>query len=191
MPHALTAGLIAGGKSSRMGRDKACVEIAGIPLWRRQLDVLAALEPTEILISGRPAAAYAASGLEIVEDEIRDAGPLAGVAAMLARIRTPLLLVLAVDMPFMTSAYLAKMLHKCGGQTGVVPRHDECFEPLAAVFPKAAAPLFEGALANGNHSMQKLVRDCFAARLIEVFHVSASDLPLFKSVNSPSDLPAV
>lgn len=172
-----------------MGRDKACVDIAGVPLWRRQLGLLAALEPTELLISGRPAAEYATSGFEIVEDQIAGAGPMAGVAAMLARTRAPLLLVLAVDMPFMTSACLERVLGHCTSPMGSVPWHGAFYEPLAAVFPKRALPMFEYALSKGDHSMQQLVRDCIAARFVEEFHIPAADLPLFRSVNAPADLP--
>jgi len=183
-----TAGLLAGGKSSRMGRDKACVEFAGVPLWRLQLATLAALAPMETLISGRPAAMYSASGCEIVEDEIREAGPLAGVAALLARARAPLLLVLAVDMPHMTSACLEGVLKRCTSEVGTVPKCGGFYEPLAAVFPKAALPLAQAVLSSGAPSMQQFVRDCIAARLVKENLVAEPDAFLFKSVNEPADL---
>ena len=171
-----------------MGRDKASIILSGLPLWQRQIKVLNALCPNEILISGRLDGPYSESGFEIVADTIGEAGPLAGVAALLARATHPLLLVLAVDMPFMTTAYLSTILKACGERIGVVAQHDGLYEPLAAAFPKAALPLAEAALSNGDHSLQRFVRDCFAAGLLEVYQIAVADLPLFRSVNSPTDL---
>ena len=50
----LTAVLLAGGQSRRMGTDKATVEIDGVPLWRRQVGLLASLEPVEIVVTDEP-----------------------------------------------------------------------------------------------------------------------------------------
>ena len=77
-----SAVLLAGGKSSRMGRDKALLEIDGEPLWRRQLATLRALEPEQLMVSGPPRGEG-----ETVADEIEDAGPLGGVAAALPNAR--------------------------------------------------------------------------------------------------------
>ncbi len=60
--------LLAGGKSSRMGTDKAGVLIQGVPLWRLQLATLRDLGPEEIFISGRDSGPYAEEGLEILKD---------------------------------------------------------------------------------------------------------------------------
>src|SRR2546428_9892635 len=94
-----SAVLLAGGQSTRMGRDKAGIVLDGIPLWQRQFEILRELRPHEIFISGPPRKEW--SGLEVVADETPDAGPLAGLVASLRRCRSPLLLVLAVDLPRM------------------------------------------------------------------------------------------
>ena len=64
-----------------MGRDKAGVEFAGEPLWQRQLRTLRQTGADEILISGREDACYRDCGFPVIEDKVRDSGPLAGVAA--------------------------------------------------------------------------------------------------------------
>ena len=94
-----------------MGRDKAFLEFEGEPLWRRQIATLQQLEPAQIMISGSSRAEW--NEYEIVTDEIVDAGPLAGVAAALQKCAAPLLVVLAVDLPRMTTDFLRSLLALC------------------------------------------------------------------------------
>ena len=108
MSHA--AVLLAGGKSSRMGRDKSALPVNGEPLWQRQLAVLRATEPAEIFISGKSDGPYANCGVEILADDIPDCGPLGGIATALRRCTSERLLVLAVDMPAMTAEFLRSLL---------------------------------------------------------------------------------
>src|SRR5262245_60126217 len=97
-----TAVLLAGGKSSRMGQDKAELMIDGEPLWRRQVAILQAAGANEILISGRLDGPYADSGLPIIEDAESEMGPIGGIATTIAMARHPLALVLAIDLPRMS-----------------------------------------------------------------------------------------
>ena len=108
MSHA--AVLLAGGKSSRMGRDKFALPVNGEPLWQHQLAVLRATEPAELFISGKSDGPYADCGVEILADEIPDCGPLGGIATALRRCTSDFLLVLAVDMPAMTATFLRTLL---------------------------------------------------------------------------------
>src|SRR4051812_12491871 len=96
-----SAALFAGGRSSRMGSDKALLEIDGIPLWQRQLHTLQELHPTEIFLAGPVRPHWIESGLQIVGDVKADAGPLGGLVAVLRRCRATRLLVLAIDLPRM------------------------------------------------------------------------------------------
>lgn len=185
----LTASLVTGGQSSRMGRDKACLDYGGEPLWQHQLQILNALVPDEILISGRKEAECAASGHLIVEDHFKNAGPLAGIAALLARASHPLVLTLAVDMPWMTGAYFETLIGQCTPDCGAVPERAGFYEGLAAVFPKAALPLAEIALQASDHSVQRFVRECATRGFVRIVPVMENEKPLFKSLNSPSDLP--
>ena len=184
----LTACLVAGGQSARMGQDKACIDFRGTPLWRHQLQTLVALEPDEILISGRPGADYASCGYPDVEDQFKNSGPLAGLAALVARAGHPFVLMLAVDMPFITPAYLDSLLKRCKGSCGAVPENSGFYEGLAAVFPKSALPLAEATLNNRDHSLQRFVRECMTGNLVRIIPVPEEAQPLFKSLNVPSDL---
>jgi len=186
----VTACLIAGGKSSRMGSDKAGVEFEGTVLWKRQMAALEALSPVESLISGRAGAAYAESGLLIVEDEVSDAGPLAGIVSGLRAAAQPLVCFLAVDLPWICGNDLVSLLVACSETCGAVPAHDGYFEALAAIFPKTALPLAEMALQSEDRSLQHFVRECEARGLVRVIESANGNEARFKSVNSPEDLNA-
>jgi molybdopterin-guanine dinucleotide biosynthesis protein A len=181
-----SAVLLAGGKSSRMGRDKAFLEIAGEPLWQRQLATLRHLAPEQLMVSGPGREEW--SEYEIVADECADAGPLAGLAAALRKCATPRLVVLAIDLPEMTTDFLRSLLHLCSDHQGVVPRRSDRFEPLAAVYPAGCAALAEAALRDGDFSMQRFVRRALEQDLLLERSISEAETVLFANLNTPADL---
>ena len=177
-----SAVLLAGGKSSRMGCDKALLEIDGAPLWRRQLATLRALAPEQLLVSG-PSRGEG----ETVADEIAGAGPLGGVAAALHRCSAPLLVVLAVDLPEMTAAFLHGLLMLCRDGGGVVTRGPDFFEPLAAVYPKVAQALAWEQLQRGEFSMQRFVAAALREKLVVARKRQPEEDALFTNFNTPAD----
>ena len=136
--------LLAGGQSRRMGRDKALLPLPdGRLLWQRQLDVLRALEPAELFISGPARPGFPADVPTVGDIGPTMLGPLGGIAAVLATMRSARLLVLAVDLPMMTAAFLRGLLRHDPSQTqGAIPQAaDGFFEPLAAIYPRTALPV--------------------------------------------------
>ena len=193
MSHA--AVLLAGGKSSRMGRDKSALPVNGEPLWQRQLAVLRATEPAELFISGKSDGPYAGCGVEILTDEFPDCGPLGGIAIALRRCASERLLVFAVDMPAMTEEFLSKLLEEsqCEGK-GVVPvmaadgTGRANFEPLAAVYPRAALAIANECLRSGEFRLETFIRKLEASDLVSVHVVAEKYAALFTNWNEPEDL---
>ena len=188
-PPPFTAALLAGGKSTRMGRDKAAVLIGGQPLWQRQLSTLRAVRPHEIFISGKADGPCADAGVEILADNFPGLGPLAGIEAALRRASHPLVLVLAVDLPAMTADFLSGLIRDAGTGAGCVMRDDRWFEPLAAVYPRACLPLAEACLRDADRSMQRFVRIAVEQGFMRVRELPDSGRALFKNLNEPGDLP--
>ena len=176
--------LLAGGRSTRMGRDKATLVIEGQPLWQRQLDKLRALEPCELFISGRCAGPYASAGVEIIEDSVPGLGPLGGVAAALRRATSPRVLVLAVDLPRMSAEFLASLLRE---PHPTIPRHGNFFEPLAAIYPKCALPVAEEMLGQEDRSMQRFVRGLLERNWVQARTTRAAEVGYFKNLNHLDD----
>ncbi|MGB8166814.1 MAG: molybdenum cofactor guanylyltransferase [Chthoniobacteraceae bacterium] len=177
--------LLAGGRSTRMGFDKATLLMDGQPLWQRQLDKLRALAPRELFISGRRDGPFAAAEVEIVEDAVPGLGPLGGVAAALRRAESPVVVVLGIDLPAMTATYLAGLVRD--GRPAI-PKNGNHFEPLAALYPKSALPIAETLLREDDRSMQHFVRTMIGAGLARSRRLSAAELFLFQNINAPEDL---
>jgi molybdopterin-guanine dinucleotide biosynthesis protein A len=184
----LTAVLLAGGESRRMGRDKAMIEFDGQPFWNRQLEVLRALRPEKIFVSARTTPSWLPSDAALLLDEPPSRGPLSCLTKALTAMRTTHLLALAVDMPFVTREQLAVLCELAVEGRGVVPAIGDRAEPLAAVYPAQAAIHFAEALAGADFSLQRVIRELAAAEKVRLFSVPAGDEHLYRSVNEPGDL---
>lgn len=161
-----------GGESSRMGRDKARLELGGRSLLARAADLLRQLTPTVLLSSG-PAPRYAELGLAEVQDERPGGGPLAGLAAALERAAESgadtWLLVLACDMPQAEAAVFRHLLAtaEARGWDGCMLETGAGVEPLFAVYRARCLHAVRRALAAGERKMTSFHRapgaEAFAA----------------------------
>jgi molybdopterin-guanine dinucleotide biosynthesis protein A len=183
-----SAVLLAGGESRRMGRDKAALVFRDEPLWRRQLRVLRDLGPEKVFVSARTESSWLPEGTELLLDEPPSRGPLSGLTRALAQMQTSHLLVLAVDMPFVTRDQLQFLCSQATDGCGVVPVIGERAEPLAAVYPREAAAEFVAALAGNDFSLQRLIRQLVATGRMRTFPVPVEEEHLYFSLNEPGDI---
>lgn len=177
--------LLAGGKSTRMGRDKAMLDFDDEPLWQRQLNTLRRLRPEQLLISGRPQKEW--EEWEVIPDLIAEAGPLAGLGAALRSCTSPLLVVLAIDLPAMTADYLLSLVTLSAEGRGVVPISPHGLEPLAAIYPKASLDLASDCLKSGDLSLHGFIRKACALGFLRLQPVAPNDLDLFANLNTVAD----
>ena len=187
---AFTGALIAGGRSSRMGRDKAFLDWQGRPLWEVQLAKLSSVGASELLVCGRREQGFEGDGFRFVQDDVEDLGPLAGLANALKEASHETVLVLAVDMPLVTAELLRELLGKCDGLPGrvVVPVVRGRFEPLAAVFPASLSSLAGLRLAGSDRSLQGFCAEALRIGLADGWPVPRDLEALFRSMNAPDDL---
>jgi len=188
MKATLCAALLAGGKSRRMGRDKAMLDWEGKPLWEHQMQTLLEVGPDEMMISGREDGPWAGKGHRVVQDRVLASGPIAGLAAVLAATRCQFVLAIAVDMPGLTSVYLEQLVSSCMDGRGVVPQIGGSYEPMAAIYPKASSTIAESLLSDNMLSLQNFVDCCISAGLLVPVAVDASTESLFRNLNTPGDL---
>ena len=181
----LTAVLLAGGESRRMGRDKATIEFEGQPLWNRQIDVLRAVGPEKIFVSVRTLPFWLPEEAELLFDDPPSRGPLSGLTKALAAMRTTHLIALAVDMPFMTSEQLDVLRELAAEGRGVIPTIGERAEPLAALYPTEAAVDFATALAGSDFSLQRVIRKLEAEEKVRLSVVPPQDEHFYRSMNEP------
>lgn len=125
----------AGGRSSRMGQDKALMPFLGSPLIGRQVARLRSLSSNISVITNRPQD-YAFLGLPCFPDLMPGEGPLGGLLTALNAVDTGTLAVLACDLPFIMPALLVEQhrLLMQGQYDAVIPRSPDGPEPLHAVY---------------------------------------------------------
>jgi molybdenum cofactor guanylyltransferase len=181
-----SAALIAGGKSSRMGRDKCLIERAGTPLWKRQSDLLRGLA-AEVMIVAPARPGWCPRDLRWIADEVTGAGPLGGLAAALSAASHPRVIVLAVDLPQMSEAYLRRLLPRSSDACGVVPLLEGFFQPLSAVYPRAAAGDAAKQLGEPDRSLQRLMRRLIDQNTMRSVPVAGIDRPCFRNLNAATD----
>ena len=169
-----------------MGRDKAFIEIDGVPLWQRQLRILQKLALTEIFLAGPPHRQWENVGCVILPDAQEDCGPLGGIVAALRVSSSDLLLALAVDLPHMSANYLRVLVDQADEGKGVIPWANH-YEPLAAVYPKRALGIAEQRLDAGEYSMQSFADACIRDELAIQQPVTSADAALFLNMNTPAD----
>jgi molybdenum cofactor guanylyltransferase len=156
--------LLVGGKSSRMGRDKAVLEINGVPLIQRATNLLAPLVTKITLVtSANPSSnsadtnPYSNFGLPLLPDRWPNVGPLGGIVTALAAPQSPWCLILACDMPFLTKEWLTFLLNQiseASAQTDVVvPETTRGLEPLCAIYRSTCAPTLAAALERGERKV--------------------------------------
>lgn len=184
----VTAFILAGGKSTRMGTDKAFVMLEGRSLLERALEVARAVT-SEVRIVGDPAkfAAFAPT----VEDIFPNCGPLGGIHAALRSSPTELNLILAVDVPFVSTELLHYLIQRARDSSATVTlaQSGGGYQPLCAVYRREFAEGAEKALRAGRYKIGGL----FAAGTTQLINEEELEragfsAALFRNLNTPGEL---
>tara|TARA_B100000927_G_scaffold133747_4_gene107806 strand:+ start:1355 stop:2734 length:1380 start_codon:yes stop_codon:yes gene_type:complete len=187
-PSSLDAVLIAGGKSSRFGEDKAFFDWNGEPLFQRQLKKLLALGPNQLWLSANGDQDYGElpNGVIRVDDDDEGLGPVGGLLNVFKRSEAERIVVLGVDLPLMEEGFLAKLVDD---DSGIVPKTQRYWEPLAAVYPREAMlAILESAMEQGNRKLQRLLDKAEQSGVTRAYAVSEEEGLLFTNLNSREDL---
>lgn len=185
-----SAVLLAGGRSTRMGRDKARLTHprSGLVMVVHQVATLRAAGCAECFLAVRAGMDYPEIGAEVTRlFDDGEGGPMVAVAAGLAQARAARVLVLAVDMPGVTAEWLRGLAARATPECGVVVRGVAGYEPLCAVYPARAAGIFFEAAAAGRFGLQPLVAAGVAAGWMR--EVGApDDAAVLANWNAPGDV---
>ncbi len=194
----VAAFILAGGASSRMGRNKGLLKIAGEPLILRTARVLEPLVSRVTVIG--PAGLYRKVGLRAVPDKIPGIrkvaayqGPLAGIVTALAFTPSPWNLILACDLPYLTAEWIELLLSRAvqSNAKAFVPRTPEGLEPLAAVYRREAyAPLAEAFRKGVRKMTDALAMIPVETIALQDFTVAGQNSLTLKNMNTPEDFKA-
>lgn len=183
--------ILAGGKSSRMGADKAFLEWDGRTLLAQALELARSITP-EVCIVGETS--KFAGFVPVVEDVFRGCGPLGGIHAALRASKAELNLILAVDVPFVPSALLQHLVERARNSTSTlatVPRASGHWQPLCAVYRQQFSEAAEDAIRAGRYKIDALFNAVEVQPIEEAELTEAGFSPgVFRNLNTPDDLQA-
>ncbi len=184
--------VLAGGRSRRMGTDKALIPMAdGECLWQRQWRTLSEAGIERRWLSVRAEQAWVPAELSVVRDAVPEAGPLAGMLAAAAAGDGTHLMVLAVDLPEVPVAWVCTLMARARPGCGVVGRWpDGAYEPLAALYPRGWLDEWRAAFGGSLHppGLQALLRERDAAGSVVVIPLGSEHDRWFRNFNTPEDL---
>jgi len=138
--------VLAGGESRRMGRDKAFLNVAGLPMIEHVIRALRSVVPHIIVVTNTPEA-YARYGVEVTGDVKDRRGSLVGLYSGLLRSSQDCNIVVACDMPFLNPGLLSYMAGLAEGHDAVVPKLGELVEPLHAVYSRSLLRVIEESIS--------------------------------------------
>jgi molybdopterin-guanine dinucleotide biosynthesis protein A len=186
----VSAAILAGGRARRFGgADKASLAVGRARIIDRQLAAVSALTD-DVRIVANDADRYAGLGVRVIADAITGAGPLGGIDTALRDARHDWTIVLACDLPFITSALLQRLVAECG--TGeeidaVAPRSARGLEPLCAIYHRRCAAVARVLIERGLLAAAGLL-DAVRTRVLEREALAPYDAgALFENVNTPHD----
>ena len=176
--HNVTGLVLAGGRSSRMGTNKALLEINGETLLQRSMRLLEQAGCSQVLISGN----Y--DGYRCVIDTA-PLGPLSGIAAGLEACQTERLLILPVDMPYMTSALVQLLMHFRFEGSGV--SYADAQFPLLLINNESNREILTELLSSDTPPNQRSITQFYRNAHITKLPVSPKYRHCFNNTNTPEE----
>ncbi len=180
--------VLAGGRSSRIGRDKSQLLFDGKALAQRAVDFLKDYFVEIIYVTNQPRKAPWSENLVVVEDEVPYQGPLGGILAGLQASDNRTNFVIGIDMPFFNIDILKVLLSRAEQNDVVVPRLVGGYEPLYAVYSKSCLPVIRQHLERGDFRTVSFYND------VKVLAISEDrlrdidpDLRAFFNINTLDD----
>ena len=179
----ITGIILAGGKSRRFGRDKAAYMVNGLPMIEHVYRALSTIT-SHVFLSIRDFDTPTTLPVPAVVDQYPGMGPLAGLHAGLAAAKTPWVLAVACDIPYVTPDVLWLLTDARSTDTAAVLARtpDGRNQPLCACYSAVIRSVVEEQLSAGRLSMSELLGLLSPVRIVEV-----PGAPL-RNINTPSDL---
>lgn len=188
----LAALILAGGRSSRMGRDKALIPVAGVPLLRRVVEVAESCCQGVYVLTPWPER-YQAVGASynLLMETNPGQGPMVALATGLSQIDCSWLLLLACDLPQLQPDILRRWEGYLGevppSHLAMIPRHGSRWEPLCGFYRPQALGSLQGFMATGGRSLQRWLDQV----LVTPISVGLEESQMLLNCNTPEDLRAI
>lgn len=161
----VTAVILAGGKSSRMGEDKGLLFYNGKPMVQYAID--ACRELTSKIFISTANTEYTRFGYELLADNFPGCGPVGGIEAGLSAAKTPGILVCPCDMPGISPGILQHIMQKSEGEKAVVAASAQGkIFPVLGWYSKTALPVIQKQMEEGDYKMLSLLKKLNAETVV-------------------------
>ena len=188
----VVAAILAGGDARRFGgRDKSQALVGGRTILSRQVDAVRPCVDRVLLVGHRGPAPHQ-SGIDLVPDRVAQQGPLGGLDAALAAAGGAAVLLLACDLPYITTPFVAHLIGQLDGVDAVIPRTERGYHPLCGVYAPSCRPAVARRLDAGLLRMRDLLADLRVHTLEAAEMARIGDVGhLLANVNTQADLDAL
>lgn len=180
MHEKITGIILAGGKSIRMGKNKALVKYKQKRLIDWAINIINPLVDYLIISSNEPIPKVP---YLMVKDEIENIGPIGGLYSALKKSQTKVNIIIACDTPKIPSELYEKLILKSKGYDAVIPVHEDgTYEPMVALYSKKILKIIEKQIANKDYKMQNLIAK------LKICKYKLTHSKPFMNMNTPTDL---
>jgi len=183
----MTGAILAGGRSRRMGRDKATLQFKNRPLITYVYETVKKVLP-EVLIISKHHTAIEGITSPILPDVTPKGGSLVGIATALLYASTDYVFIVGCDLPFLREEAIRYMMDQARGQDIVIPRTDAGYEPLHAVYSRSCLPPILRAIDSNRIKITDLL-PFFSVKVVrepELFFNKG--ISIFTNINTEEDL---
>ena len=178
----ISAIILAGGKSSRMGQDKGLMNYKGMPLIKYAIEILEPLTNDLIIVSNKPE--YQNFEFRTTEDVYYEKGPLAGIYSGLMQIQNDWSFVLSCDTPNLTTDILQSLQSDIYTSEVIVAKHKTQIHPLIGLYNKSCLSKLKTEIELEQLGLIKAIQKCN----YKTVDFTSFEEEIFKNINSPSDL---
>ena len=180
--------ILAGGKSNRMGTDKAFLMIQEEPLLKRTIRLIGPFCKT-VAISGQKSG-FAEFKTEMVPDLYVGCGPISGIISSLKHSATDWNFIIGVDLPFINDELVLFLISQIGQYDCIIPMHKGGVEPLIGLYNKQISPIIEEMINTGDHKLMRLL-DKLNAKYIDCNSLVNKYPRLFTNINRLEDYQSI
>lgn len=179
--------ILAGGKSSRMGRDKAFLELDGKSFIAKLCEELNCFE--EKIIARGNKSEISDTSWKCISDNYQEKGPIGGLHAVLSNCESQVMFCVSCDMPFITYSLVHKLCEYMKDDTDAViaVTQDGRIHPLCGLYRKSVVTILEEQILAGNYRMRGVL-DKISVNYVTI---PAEDGQQLRNINTPQEYLAV
>lgn len=182
--YAVNGYILAGGKSSRMRKDKGLMVLNGKAVVQQIIEQLQPAVEKLFLVTGN--STYEQFGFEVIQDKIINSGPAGGIHAALFHTDKNLNFIVGCDMPFINTKGINFVIENSGPSRITLPRHDNGIEPLFGIYTKECFTQWECLIHSGVIKLHKMITH-FDPDIIDVSENTPFRNNFFSNLNTMSD----